>query len=129
MAKYLSVFEWGMVVDARRTGLSVSRTATLLGFSRSTVSSVYQKWGRHKLCSATDQMTVQYNIGAQRPIKKCTSRRTLTRMGLLQWLAQSPNLNPIEHLWDEMERAIQSRDPLPANLTQLWEAFDAFDTF
>jgi hypothetical protein len=26
-------FEWGMVVDARRTVLSVSRTAPLLGFS------------------------------------------------------------------------------------------------
>ena len=31
--KYLSVFERGMVVGARRTGLSVSRTATLLRFS------------------------------------------------------------------------------------------------
>jgi hypothetical protein len=28
------------------------------------------------------QQTVQYNIGAQRPIKECTTRRTLTRMGL-----------------------------------------------
>ena len=36
---------------------------------------------------------------------------------LLQWPAQSPDLNPIEHLWDEMERAIRNRDPLPANLT------------
>ena len=40
----LSAFEWGMVVGAGRTGSSVSRTATLLGFSRSTVSSVYQEW-------------------------------------------------------------------------------------
>ena len=30
--KYLSAFEQGMVVGARRTNLSVSRTATLLGF-------------------------------------------------------------------------------------------------
>ena len=42
--KYLSAFEQGMVVGARRTGLSVSRTATLLGFSCSTVSCVYQEW-------------------------------------------------------------------------------------
>ena len=33
--KYLSVFERGMVVGARRTGLSVSTTALHLGFSRS----------------------------------------------------------------------------------------------
>jgi hypothetical protein len=25
---------------------------------------------------------------------------------LLQWPAQSQDLNPVEHLWDEMERAI-----------------------
>jgi hypothetical protein len=42
--KYFSAFEQGRVVGARRTGLSVSRTATLLGFSRSTVSCVYQEW-------------------------------------------------------------------------------------
>ena len=28
---------------------------------------------------------------------------------LLQWPAQSPDLNPIEHLWDDMERAIHSQ--------------------
>ena len=36
--KYLSAFERGMVVGAKRNGLSVSRTAALLGFSYSTVS-------------------------------------------------------------------------------------------
>ena len=41
--KDLSAFEQGMVVGARCTGLSVSRTATLLGFSCSTVSRVCRK--------------------------------------------------------------------------------------
>ena len=40
--KDLSGFERGMVVGAWRTGISMSRTATLLGFSRATVSRVYQ---------------------------------------------------------------------------------------
>jgi hypothetical protein len=44
MTKDLSAFERGMVVGARHTSLSVSRTATLLGFSHSTVSRVYQEW-------------------------------------------------------------------------------------
>ena len=44
---------------------------------------------------------------------------------LLQWPVQSPDLNPIEHLWGEMEQAIRSRDPLPAYLTQLWEALES----
>jgi hypothetical protein len=40
---YLSAFERGTVVGARRTGFRGSRTAKLLGFSRSTVSRVYQE--------------------------------------------------------------------------------------
>jgi hypothetical protein len=40
--KHLSAFECSMVVGARRTGLSVSRTATLLVFSPSTVFRVYE---------------------------------------------------------------------------------------
>ena len=42
--KDFSAFEWGIVAVARGTGLSVSRTTTLLGFSCSTVSLVHQEW-------------------------------------------------------------------------------------
>jgi hypothetical protein len=52
--KYLSAFEWGIVVDARHTGLS--RTATLLSSSRSTVSCVYQK------CSTTQRTSSQLEL-------------------------------------------------------------------
>ena len=41
--KDLRAFEWGMVVGARRNGLTVSRTAMLLVFSHSSVSRVYQE--------------------------------------------------------------------------------------
>ncbi len=38
----LSDFERGMVVGARRAGLSISKTADLLGFSRTAISRVYK---------------------------------------------------------------------------------------
>ncbi len=39
----LSDFERGMVVGARRSGLSISTTADLLGFSHTTISRVYRE--------------------------------------------------------------------------------------
>ncbi len=107
----LSDFERGMVVGARRAGLSISKTADLLGFSRTTISRVYRKRSEKEKISSerqlfgwkclvdvrgqrrmgrlvrddrkatVTQITTRYNQGMQNTISECTTRRTLKQMG------------------------------------------------
>ncbi len=106
----LSDFERGMVVGDRRAGLSISKTAGLLGFSPATISRVYKEWSKkekisseRQLCgrkclvdvrrprrmdrlvrddrkATVTQITTRYNQGMQNTISERTTHRTLKQM-------------------------------------------------
>ncbi len=52
----LSEFERGMVVGDRRAGLSISKTADLLGFLHITISRVYKEWSEKEKISSELQL-------------------------------------------------------------------------
>ena len=44
---------------------------------------------------------------------------------LLQWPAQSPDLNPIEHLWEHVKRRLGGYELPPGGMLELWERVEA----
>ncbi len=43
---------------------------------------------------------------------------------VLPWPAQSPDLNPIEHLWSEVKRKLNKFDNPPKGMLELWERIE-----
>ena len=42
-------------------------------------------------------------------------------MEVLLWPAQSPDLNPIEHLWNHLKRKLAEYEVSPQGILELWE--------
>ncbi|KAL0178731.1 hypothetical protein M9458_027625 [Cirrhinus mrigala] len=49
----------------------------------------------------------------------CTEFLEAENISVLAWPAYSPDMSPIEHVWDALDRRIRQRVPVPANIQQL----------
>jgi transposase len=44
------------------------------------------------------------------------------KINRLSWPPSSPDLNIIEHVWDQLDRLLRVRTQLPRNQDEMWEA-------
>ncbi len=54
----------------------------------------------------------------------CTQFLEAENIPVLAWPAYSPDMSPIEHVWDALDRRIRQRVPVPANIQQLHTAIE-----
>ncbi len=97
----LSDFERGMVVDARRAGLSISKTADLLGFSYTTISRVNREWSEKEKISSEQHLCGRkclVDVRGQRRIGRLVRddrKATVTQEPLVTTkVCRIPSLNP-----------------------------------
>lgn len=49
---------------------------------------------------------------------------TRKRIHRLTWPSNSPDMSIIEHVWDQLDRLVRARNPLPRNLEEMWKALE-----
>ncbi len=54
----------------------------------------------------------------------CTQFLEAENIPVLAWPAYSPDMSPIEHVWDALDRRIRQHVPVPANIQQLHTAIE-----
>ncbi|GFW44508.1 transposable element Tc3 transposase [Trichonephila clavipes] len=50
---------------------------------------------------------------------KCLQSENITRM---DWIAFSPDMNPVEHVWDLLDGRVAVRQPPSTGLREVWRA-------
>ncbi len=69
-------------------------------------------------------LMLQHNNARPHVARICTQFPEAENIPVLVWPAYSPDMSPIEHVWDALDRRIRQRVLVPANIQQLHTAIE-----
>ncbi len=69
-------------------------------------------------------LMLQHDNARPHVARICTQFLEAENIPVLAWPAYLPDMSPIEHVWDVLDRRIRQRVPVPANIQQLHTAIE-----
>ncbi len=69
-------------------------------------------------------LMLQHDNARPHDARICTQFQEAENIPVLVWPVYSPDMSPIEHVWDALDRRIRQRVPVPANIQQLHTAIE-----
>ncbi|GFX28531.1 transposable element Tc3 transposase [Trichonephila clavipes] len=104
---------WGGIILGSRTDLHVQSVAMTWHIYRDVILEQHVRLFRGAMGAEFLFMDDSARPHCANIVDECLQSDDITRM---DWPAYSPDLNPIEHVWDMLGRQIAARQPPPTSL-------------